>query len=46
MQAFQIAYSPDESKIALGWPTGLIEIARVNPEDGSLAASIAHSFFH
>lgn len=35
MQAYEIVYSPDETRVALGWPGGRISVHRVQSEDGS-----------
>lgn len=35
MQAYEIAYSPDETQVALGWPGGRVAVHRVCEEDGS-----------
>lgn len=35
MQAYEIAYSPDETRVALGWPGGRVAVHHVEPDDGS-----------
>ena len=41
MQAYEIAYSPDETRVALGWPGGRIAVHRVRTEDGSPGEEVA-----
>ena len=41
MQAYEIAYSPDETRVALGWPGGRIAVHRVVSEDGSPGEELA-----
>ena len=46
MQAFEIRYSPDGERVALGWQGGLLAIHAVDAADGSPAEEMAQVFHH
>src|SRR5512134_2221999 len=46
MQAFRITYAPDDTRVALGWYDGLVEVATVDPTDGSPRDRLVSIFTH
>lgn len=46
MNAYEIRYSPDGERVALGWPGGLLAVHAVDPSDGSPAEELARVLHH
>ncbi len=46
MQEFEIAYAPDETRVVLGWPGGLLAVHEVETADGSPGAELAQVVHH
>ncbi len=46
MQAFEIRYSPDGDRVALGWPGGLLAVHAVDASDGSPGEELAQIVHH
>lgn len=46
MNAYEISYSADGERVALGWSGGLLAVHRVDPSDGSPAEELARVIHH